>query len=44
MSNFLPDSVLCRLLSVRGMKPGTQIDIPEAEIMDIAEKAYEVFL
>ncbi|KAH0573380.1 Serine/threonine-protein phosphatase [Spironucleus salmonicida] len=44
MPNFLPDSILCRLLSVRGMKPGTQIDIPEHEIVEIAEKAYEVFL
>lgn len=39
-----PDSILFKLLSVRGMKPGTQIDIPEQDITELAEKAYEIFL
>lgn len=39
-----PDSILYRLLQVRGMKPGSHIDIAESDIIEVAEKAYEIFL
>lgn len=39
-----PDSILYRLLQVRGMKPGSHIDIAENDIIEVAEKAYEIFL
>ncbi|EFO63467.1 Ser/Thr protein phosphatase PP1-alpha 2 catalytic subunit [Giardia duodenalis] len=38
------DSILYRLLSVRGMKPGSQVDLPEHEIEELVNKAFEIFI
>lgn len=38
------DSILYRLLSVRGLKPGSPVDLPEQEIEELVNKACEIFM
>ena len=38
------DSVIDRLLEVRGSRPGKQVQLPEAEIRYLCTKAREIFI
>jgi len=42
--DFDLDKIIDRLLSVRGSKPGKQVNLSEAEIKALCVKAREIFL
>ena len=43
-SNFDVDSIIDRLLEVRGSKPGRAVQLSESEIRELCQRSREIFI